>query len=205
VASPGIPYERTALPYPVCMLDGNGVRRSGPGVWRPGPGTRAGYLLVGLGLLLGSLWLATHGPISTGHRVEYVVVDLAIVLGLPVVLLRWRLVLEQDELVLVFVRARRLDLREIVAARCVAKQGLVFVCADGSEHSFAGLGNSAWGHRRRHPTRADLAARAVLCAAATARGEVPPVDFRLPPLSGRLQAALEGGVVAFLLGLVLGD
>jgi hypothetical protein len=45
----------------------------------------------------------------------------------------------------------------------------------------------------------------VLCAAATARGEVPPVGYRLPPVSGLKRAAIEGGIASFVIGAFLGD
>ena len=188
------------------MFDEARVRRSGDNLWRPSFGLRAAYLLVGLAFLAATVWLALDGgPLSSKDLVEFSVADLVVVVGLPIVLFRWRLVLEADELILVFVRVRRLAVREIVEAKCVAGRGLVFVCKDGSEQSFGALGNTAWGHRRKDPTRTDLAARQVLSAAATARGEAPPVDYRVPPLSGLKRAAIKGGIVAFVIGLFLGD
>lgn len=175
-------------------------------MWRPSFGLRAAYSLLGLAFLTGTVWLASdRGPLSSKDLVEFCVTDLVVVVGLPIVLFRWRLVLEADELIFVFIRVRRLPLGEIVQAKCVARRGLVFVCRDGSDQSFGALGNTAWGHRRKHPTRADLAARTVLCAAAAARGEIPPVDYRLPPLSGVKRAAIEGGIAAFVIGLFIGD
>ena len=102
------------------------------------------------------------------------------------------MVLDRDELSFVCVRVRRLAVRDLVDARCVAKEGLVFVCRDGTAEAFGALGNTAWGNRRTSPTRSDLVARTVLCAAARAPGEVPPTDFRLGPLRGGKRAAVEG-------------
>ena len=182
------------------------MRRFGENVWRPSVASRAAYLLLGLAFLAGTAWLASDGgPLSPRDLVMFAVGGLIAVIGLPIVLFRWRMVLEPDELLLVFVRVRRLPLREIVGAKCVAKQGLVFVREDGSEESFAALGNTAWAHRRAKPTPGDLAARAVLCAAARVRGEVAPVDFRLGPVSGIRRAAVEGGIAAFVIGLFLGE
>jgi hypothetical protein len=188
------------------MLEEAPVRRSGDNIWRPSLWARAAYLLLGLAFLAGTVWLATDGgPLTPKDMVEFSTGDLLVLVGLPIVLFRWRMVLEPDELIFVFFRERRQCLREIVEAKCVARRGLVFVCKDGSDQSFAALGNTVRGHRRKNPTRTDLAARAVLCAAATARGEVPPVDYRLPPMSGLKRAAIEGGIAGFVIGLFLGD
>ena len=83
------------------------------------------------------------------------------------------------------------------------REGLTFVLSDGREESFGAVGNSAWGHRKKTATRADLAARAVLCAAATALGEVPASDYRLPPMKGLRKAAIEGGIWAAIVGFLL--
>ncbi|MGZ4524230.1 MAG: hypothetical protein ACXVXO_12570 [Mycobacteriaceae bacterium] len=121
------------------------MRRSGDNVWRPSFGNRAVALLVGLAWLAGTTWLAQSGPASPKEMIEAAVGDLFVLIALPIALFRWRMVLEYDELVCVFIRVRRLNLREIVDAKCVAKQGLVFVCKDGSEHSFGAVGNGRWG------------------------------------------------------------
>ncbi|WP_182377175.1 hypothetical protein [Nocardioides sp. WS12] len=124
---------------------------------------------------------------------------------LPVVLFRWRIVVERDDLLLVFLRVRRVSLKEVVEAKSVAREGLVFVCRDGSEHSFGGLGNSAWAHRRKWPTHTDLVARDVLQAAAGARGEEGPLDYRLPPVRGLMAAAMQWSVGAAIVGFFLRD
>lgn len=182
------------------------MRRYGDDVWRPSPGLRASYLLIAAAFLVGTTWLYLGGDVlSLRDKVMFSVADLSAVSLLPLILFRWRLVLDRDELSFVFVRVRRLAVRDIVDAKCVAKEGLVFVCSDGTTESFGALGNTAWGHRRTSPTRSDLVARKVLCAAATARGDVPPSDFRLGPLRGVKRAAVEGGIAAFVLGLILGE
>lgn len=160
-------------------------------------------MLLGAFLVGGSTWmLSESGPMSVGSLLKFGLADLATLLVLPVALLRWRLVLEPDELILVFLRVRRLPLQDIVEAKCVAGRGLVFVCRNGVEESTQLVGNTAWAHRRKRPTRADLLARAVLCAAADARGDAPPVDYRLAPTSGLKRAALKGGLVALIIGLL---
>lgn len=181
------------------------VRRHGEHIWRASGGLQIAWLVVCLAFLAGTTSLHAHGGLSTKQTVLYAVSDVCIVIFLPVMRFRWRMVLDPDELVFVFLRVRRLPLAEIVEAKSVVRQGLVFVCKDGTEESFGALANSARAHRRDTPTKADLAARTVLCAAARVRGEPAPVDYRLPPLSGVRRAALEGGVVAFILGLFLSD
>ncbi|GAA4103868.1 hypothetical protein GCM10023066_53100 [Nocardioides kongjuensis] len=177
------------------------MRWSGPGVWRPGPGLRIAWLVIGVLFVSGTTWLYLDGEVlSDGDVPLFAVSDLVAVVVLPVVLLRWRLVLTGDELVRVFFRIRRIPLREVVDARNVSRQGLTFVCADGRELTFGGVANSAWGHRRTTPTRADLVARAVLSAAATAQGEEPPVDYRLPPMTGLKQEIIEQGIVGGIVG-----
>jgi hypothetical protein len=184
----------------------NEVRGYGHNVWRPGVGQQLACLAIGLGFIGASAWL-TVDPADTSMR-DRVLVGAAGVLAvvlLPVCLFRWRMLLKQDELVLVFLRTRRLPLREIVAAKTVPRQGLTFVLADGQEDSFGALVNSAWAHRRKEATRADLAARTVLIAAAQARGEVPDFGYRLPPMRGLKRAAIEGGIWAGIVGFFLGS
>jgi hypothetical protein len=160
---------------------------------------------MGAAFLAGTTWLASEGGLSVRDKIAFGSADVAAVTLLPIVFFRWRMVLESDDLYLVFLRARRLALREIVEAKSVPGDGLTFALSDGRTESFAAVANSAWGHRRRTPTRADLAARAVLCAAARARGEVPPMDYRLPPLRGLKKSAVEGGIWATIVGLFLGN
>jgi len=173
------------------------VPRSGAGVWRPSPGLRITWLVVGILFVSGTVWLYLDGEqLSDREILLFATADLVAVVVLPVMLLRWRLVLVDEELIRVLFRVRRIPVREIVEARNVARQGLTFVTADGRELAFGGLGNSAWGHRRGKPTRADIVARTVLCAAASARGEEPPFDYRLPPMTGLVQAMIEHGIAA---------
>lgn len=189
--------------YPVHMseVDGRPVDR----VWRPGRGTLITYLFLAAALSMATAWLASDDALTASETVMYGSVSAAFVLLTPVVLLRWRIVIADHDLLLVFLRVRRIPLREIVGAKGVAREGLVFVCRDGSEHSFQGLGNSAWGHRRRRPTHSDLVARDVLAAASMARGEDAQLDFRLPPVQGGKQAALQAGIVAAVIGIFSRD
>lgn len=181
------------------------VRRSGENVWRPPVGVLIMSVGLGAAALLLTYWLYSTGePLSLRDRIVFPACDLMAVVLVPVAVLRWRVVLEPDELIFVFLRVRRLALREIVDARCVANRGLVFVCRDGSEEATELLGNSFRGHRRVRPTRSDLAARTVLCAAARLRGESPPYDFRLGPIAGRKEAMIEGGIWALIVGIFLG-
>jgi hypothetical protein len=162
--------------------------------------------VVGLAFVATASWLLFGGgPLSLRDRIEFTAGDLVALVVLPVALFRWRLVLERDELAFVFLRVRRVALRDIVEAKCVAGRGLVFVRGDGSDESTQLVSNSAWGHRRKRPTRADLIARTVLCAAAESRGEAPPVDYRLPPLSGLRRASIRGFIAAILIGTFLSD
>jgi len=193
---------RDQLPYALAMV----VRRTGHNVWRPGVGLQLTWLVICVAFVAGTAWLAlSGGGLSAKDKITFGSADLAAVVFLPVILLRWRMVLEHNELILVFLRARRIPLRNIVGAKTVPKQGLTFVLADGQEHSFSALGNTAWGHRRTEATRADLAARTVLTAAAQARGEVPEFGYRLPPMRGLKKAAIEGGIWAMIVGFFLGN
>ncbi len=45
----------------------------------------------------------------------------------------------------------------------------------------------------------------MLCAAASARGEVPPSDYRSPPMMGLRRAVIEGGVWALIVGFHFGS
>ena len=181
------------------------VRRAGDNIWRPSVGLRLSWLLMGAAFLAGTAWLASEGGLSLRDKIAFSAADVAAVTVLPIVFFRWRMVLDNDHLCLVFVRARRLAVREIVEAKSVPGDGLTFVLSDGRTESFAAVANNAWGHRRRTPTRADLAARAVLCAAARARGDVPPMNYRLPPMRGLKKAAIEGGIWAAIVGLFVGN
>jgi hypothetical protein len=188
------------------MVDDVRVRWSGGGVWRPSPGLRLAGLVIGVLFVGTTVWLYADGEVLSNRDVLlFGVADVVAVVVLPIVLFRWRLVLEDDELVRVFFRVRRLPLHQVVEARNVSRQGLTFVTADAQQMSFGGLGNSAWGHRRSRPGRADLVARAVLCAAAAARGEEPPVDYRLPPMSGLWAAIIEGGIWGAIVGFLARD
>ena len=188
------------------MVDDAPVPWSGEGVWRPSPGLRITWLIIGVLLLATTIWLYADGEVLTDRDVLlFGVADLLAVVVLPVVLLRWRLVLEDDELARVSFRVHRLPIHQVVEARNVSRRGLTFVTADGRQMTFGGLGNSAWGHRRSGPTRADLVARAVLCTAAAARGEEPPVDYRLPPMSGWWAAIIEGGGWGAIVGFLVRD
>jgi hypothetical protein len=168
-------------------------------------GLRVSWLLIVVALLAGTAWLASGGGLSFRDRIVFGAADVAAVTLLPVVFFRWRMVLDSDDLYLVFLRARRLAVREIVEAKSVPRDGLTFILTDGRTESFAAVANTAWGHRSTTPTRADLAARAVLCAAARARGEAPPTDYRLPPMRGLKKAALEGGIWAAIVSLFVGN
>ena len=168
-------------------------------------GARLAWLLVGAAFLVGTTWLATSGPVSLEDAVLFGGADLAFVALTPVVLRRWRMVLDPDALYLVFVRVRRVELARIVDAKVVPRDGLTFVLDDGTTESFGALGNAAWSHRRRTATRADLAARGVLGAAALARGEEPPAEYRLPPMKGLKRVAVEDGVVALVVGVIAGS
>jgi hypothetical protein len=160
--------------------------------------------VLGAAFVAATIWLTAGGEeLSVRDILLLVGVSLLSLVGVPIILFRWRMILEPEELLLVWASVRRVALVEVVDAKCVANQGLVFVLRDGSEEAFGALGNTAWDHRRRNPTTADLAARAVLCAAATARGEDPPIDFRLPPLRGLKKAAVRGGIVSAILGFLL--
>lgn len=66
---------------------------------------------------------AESGSLLFKDMVEFSVGDLVVVVGLPIVLFRWRMVLESDELSFVFVRVRRLTSRELVEAKCIAGGG----------------------------------------------------------------------------------
>ncbi len=179
------------------------VRRSGENLWRPSLGSRVLTATLALLLGVGYVWSLSEG-LTLGKHLYYGALATFGAVTVPVVLFRWRLVLEPDELIRVFLRVRRVPIRDIVAAKVVPREGFVFVCADGSELSFGALGNSPWSYRRAEPTRADLVARAVLCAAARQRGEEPPLDFRLPPPTGFVRAAIEVGIWAAVIGLVTG-
>lgn len=170
------------------------VRRSGDHVWWPSTGSRAIVAVLAIAVGAGYLWLLREGDLSVAQHVLYAATVGSCAFLLPFVLFRWRLVLEPDELIRVFVRTERVPLREVVAAKVVPREGLVFECADGTTLSFGACGNSAWAHRRHHASRADLIARTVLRAAATARGEDAPHDYRLPPVKGLRQAAAEYGL-----------
>lgn len=189
-------------PYSLLVSE---VRRTGDNVWRPGATLRLAWLVLGVAFLAGTGWLASDGALSLRDKVLFGAADVAAVTPLPVVLFRWRMVLEADALYLVFLRVRRVPVRDIVDAKAVPKDGLTFVLRDGQTESFGALGNTAWGHRRASPTRADLAARAVLRAAAEARGEEPPGDYRLTPMRGLRKAAIEGGIWAAIVGLLIGN
>jgi hypothetical protein len=182
------------------------VRRSGGNVWRPTRKTHVANTVGGLVLLALTVWLLLDdGPLSIKDTIVFLIGDVVLVIAVPTALFRWRIVLEKDELLFVFLRVRRLAVRDIVEAKCIAGRGVVFVSRDGSDESTCMVANGAWAHRRASPTRADLLARAVLCAAAEARGEVPPVDYRLPPATGFRRVAIRGGIVGFLAGLFLGN
>ncbi|KAA1422222.1 hypothetical protein FE697_013715 [Mumia zhuanghuii] len=181
------------------------VRSTGDNIWRPSPGHRLSGLLVGAAFLAGTTWLASNGELSLKDKILFGAADITLVILLPVMLFRWRMVLDRDAVTFVFLRVRRVPIEEIVDAKTVPRDGLTFVLRDGGQESFAGLANSAWGHRRTTPTRADNAAREVLCAAAAARGEIPPADFRLPPMRALKRAAVEGGIWAALVALFVGN
>lgn len=161
-------------------------------------------LLVGV-FLVGTSWLAARGPLSLRDGIVFGCADIAFVALSPVVLFRWRMVLDSDALSLVFLRVRRMEVRTIVEAKVVPREGLTFVLDDGGTESFGALGHNAWAHRRKTATRADLAARAVLAAAAAARGEDPPAAYRLPPMRGMRRAMVEDGILALVVGLVAGN
>jgi hypothetical protein len=179
---------------------------TGGTVWRP---NLAGNLVNGVGglaFLALLLWmLLDGGPLSMKQTILSVLGVVFLVVAVPPAVFRWRLVLERDELLLVFLTTRRLPLQEIVEARSDRGGGLVFICRDGSRESTSLLSNGLRSHRRANPTAADLAARAVLCAAAEARGEFPPRDFRLPPVRLSKKSVVRAGVFAFVLGLFLGE
>lgn len=181
------------------------VRRLGDNIWRPSVGLRLAWLLLGTALLVGTAWLASDGELSIKDKVMFGTGDIGAVTLLPVVLFRWRMVLDCDAVYFVFLRVRRVPVEEIVEAKTVPRDGLTFVLRNGREESFGALANSAWGHRRETPTRADRAAGAVLSAAAAARGEAPPADFRLPPMRGLRRAAIEGGIWAAIVGLFVSN
>jgi len=181
------------------------VRRTGDNIWRPGVTLRLAWLVTGAALMAGTLWLVADGDLSRIQLLTFAAATLVGVVLLPVVLFRWRMVLERDELLLVFLSVRRLPLSEVVGAKMIAREGLTFVCEGGREESFGALGNTAWGHKSEVPTRADLAARTILIAAAEARGEVPPLDYRLPPMGGLKKAALRVGIWTAIVSLILGD
>ena len=173
-------------------------------MWRRRRSIRALYLLgAALFVALAAQPLFDGDSLSL-KQIAMLAVAAAILVALPVELYRERLVLETEELVFVGWRVRRLTLREIVDARCVAGRGLVFVCEDGAEEPFAALGNTAWGHRRKRPTRSDLLARTVLAAAARARGDVPIPNYRLAPMFGRRRAAIEAGIIGVIVAFFLG-
>lgn len=181
------------------------VRHAGDNIWRPSVGLRLTWLLLGAVLLAGTAWLASDGELSLKDEIMFGTGDISAVILLPVVLFRWRMVLDRDAVYFVFLRVRRVPVEEIVDAKTVPREGLTFVLRNGRRESFGALANSAWGHRRETPTRADRAARVVLCAAAAARGEVPPADFRLPPMRGLKRAAVEGGIWAAIVGLFVSN
>jgi hypothetical protein len=174
-------------------------------VWRPSLTAKLLHGLGGPACLALVMWmLFAGGPLSVLQEITCVLVGISLVVAVPPSVLRWRLVLERDELVFVFLTTRRLPLREIVDVKSAGNSGLVFTCSDGTQESTSLLGNGLRSHRRANPTQSDLAARAVLCAAARARGEVPPVDFRLPPVKLSKRSLTRGVVVGFVLSLFLG-
>ncbi|BBH18624.1 hypothetical protein Back2_29110 [Nocardioides baekrokdamisoli] len=174
-------------------------------VWRPSVGSRAALTLTGIVLLGATITLAITGPMTTKSWLIFTLGDCAWIVGIPVVLFRWRLVLSATELSMVFLRTRRIPVRDIVEVKCVARQGLVFVTRNGHEESFGAFGNSIWSQKRSTPSKADLVAREVLRAAAVARGEEPDLDYRLPPITGLKRAAIEGGIWAAIVGIFLGS
>lgn len=201
----GVGFLSATAPRKPYALPVSHVRRAGDNIWRPSVGLRFSWLLIGAAFLAGTAWLASEGGLSLRDKIAFGAADVAAVTVLPIVFFRWRMVLDSDDLHLVFLRTRRLAVREIVEAKSVPGDGLTFVLSDGRTESFAAVASSAWGHRRTTPTRADLAARAVLCAAALARGEVPPMNYRLPPMRGLKKPAIEGGIWAAIVGLFLGN
>ncbi|WP_207024801.1 hypothetical protein [Phycicoccus sp. DTK01] len=181
------------------------VRRHGVNVWRPSVRARLSWVLLVTVFLVGTTSLAMSGPLPTKDGLLFACADIAFISLSPVVLFRWRMVLGSDVVSLVFLRVRRIELRRIVEAKVVPREGLTFVLDDGSTESFGALGNTAWAHRRATASRADLAARAVLVAAAEARGEEPPLAYRLPPIKGLKRAAVEDGIWALVVGLIVGN
>ena len=181
------------------------VRRDGENVWRPSARARLAWVLLATVFLTGTTWLAMNGPLSLKDGILFGCADIAFISLSPVVLFRWRMVLDSEVVSLVFLRVRRIELGRIVEAKVVPREGLTFVLDDGSTESFGALGNNAWAHRRKAASRADLAARAVLVAAAAARGEEPPVEYRLPPMKGLKRAAVEDGIWALVVGLIVGN
>lgn len=181
------------------------IRRDGVNVWRLSVRARLAWVLFVGVFLIGTSWLATSDPLSLRDGIVFGCADIAFVALSPVVLFRWRMVLDSDVLYLVFLRVRRIEVRRIVEAKVVPREGLTFVLDDGGTQSFGALGNNAWAHRRKTATRADLAARAVLVAAATARGEDPQAEYRLPPMKGLKRAMVEDGILALIVGLVAGN
>jgi hypothetical protein len=174
-------------------------------VWRPSLVADLLNGVGGLACLAGVTWLLlAGGPLSVVQEIACVLGGISLVVAVPPAVLRWRLVLERDELVFVFLTTRRLPLREIVDVKSAGNDGLVFTCSDGTQESTSLLGNGLRSHRRANPTQSDLAARAVLCAAARARGEVPPTDFRLPPVKLTKRSLAGGFVLAFVVSLLLG-
>jgi hypothetical protein len=144
------------------------------------------------------------GPLSLKAGTLLGCADIAFISLSPVVLFRWRIVLDSDVVSLMILSVRQIELRRIVEAKVVPREGLTFVLNDGSTESFGALGNNAWAHRRKAASRADLAARAVLVAAA-ARGEALPVEYRLPPMKGVKRAAVEDGIWPLVVGLIVGN
>ncbi|QKE84201.1 hypothetical protein [Arthrobacter sp. NEB 688] len=179
--------------------------RPGDIVWRPSIATRLGWIVLASTFLVGTSWLATTGELGRSEVVVFTLTDATLVGLTPVVLLRWRMVLGVDALSLVFVRVRRIDLRDVVGAKVLPREGLTFVLDDGTTQSFGGLANSRLAERRAVPSRADRAAHAVLAAAAVVRGEDPPAQYRLPPMRGLRRVLVEDGILALLVAMVAGS
>ncbi|WP_300680451.1 hypothetical protein [Nocardioides sp.] len=175
-------------------------------VWRPSLPAKVLTGLLGLVGGTACAWLLLTGDDqSLKDQGLQALCVIAALVAVPPAVFRWRVVLERDELLFVFLSTRRLPVRDIVQATCSSGDGVAFVCADGRSESTSLVGNGLWSHRRTKPTDADLMARTVLCAAAEARGEAPPTEFRLPPVRLTKRQLLRGGVFAFLFGAFFSD
>src|SRR5436190_18122477 len=90
------------------------VRREGDGIWRPSIGARITWLAMVAVLVPATFWLiGNDSELSAGRAGVYVLTALGLLITLPVFLFRWRLVLEDDEVLFVFFRVRRMPLKTI--------------------------------------------------------------------------------------------